>query len=233
MQNSLFLKLLLLPVFAGCVSIRPSHLEQEMTVAPDQQRLQPGITMTNSLFRATLDIKGHHLTGLLMIKRMDTVADSTRAGASMGSRQPAGKGRQDVATRIVFASEIGMTYFDLELKPGGDQVISCFGPLNKKALLNILESDFTLLTGVSPLRITKTCRQTTTRRRIYGGKAGSLKSWYTLSEEGDTLFSTAARSNMVNPVFIKYNGSLREGPSKINMDNPVIGLNMSLKLLKR
>jgi len=75
-----------------------------------------------ALFTGSLDIKKHHLTGFLLIKKME-----------------------DESYRIVFTNQIGMTFFDFEVKQNGFKVVYCFESLNRKALIRIFEKDFRAL----------------------------------------------------------------------------------------
>lgn len=75
-----------------------------------------------ALFTGAVDIKKHHLTGFLLIKKME-----------------------DDSYRIVFTNQVGMTFFDFEVKQNSFRVVYCFESLNRKALLRIFEKDFRLL----------------------------------------------------------------------------------------
>jgi len=108
MRNSWFVSILIL-VAAGCVSIKPkevtrnaSHLTMETDHPGDRFLLARENTAMSRfvLFKAALDIKKHHLSGLLVIKRMDSIEGT---GISEHVVKP--------VYRIVFANEIGMTFF--------------------------------------------------------------------------------------------------------------------------
>ena len=227
MKSSWFLSFLLVLLAAGCVSIKPLRINPDLShvmhqVSPLTHDASP---VTSHLFKATLDIKKHHLTGLLLIKRMDSVAPTTLS-------QPE-KGKKNEVYRIVFANEIGMTFFDLELKYDSFRVVSCFESLNKKALIKILETDFRLLTGIYPVQYEKVYRQTATNNQVFYAKTGRYKIWETFSPSGDTLYTTAGKSTIADPVIISFLNYEAGFPSRISLENPVIGLKMSLRLLKR
>ena len=226
MKSSWFLSFLLILPVAGCVSIKPLHINPDMSqvhqVSPGAHYVPP---VTSHLFKATLDIKKHHLTGLMLIKRMDSVAPTTL------SQQE--KEIKDEVYRIVFANEIGMTFFDLEMKYDSFRVVSCFESLNKKALIKILETDFRLLTGINPVQHEKFYRQTATNNQVFYAKTGRYKIWETFSPSGDTLYTTTGKSTIADPVIISYQNYQAGFPSRISLENPVIGLKMSLRLLKR
>ena len=135
--------------------------------------------------------------------------------------------------RIVFANEIGMTFFDLELKSDSFKVISCFESLNKKALMKILETDFRLYTGLDPVKKESFYRQSGTNKLVISARAGKYKIWQIYSPSGDTLHQTSAKSTIADPVNISY---LKYGdgfPVKITIENPFIGMKWTLRLLDR
>ena len=217
---------------AGCVTIKP----------PDVTHNQPPVTCGTSpvtcytppssshLFKATLDIRKHHLTGLLLIKRTDTIGGS---GIVSGDTLRTGAGDAPGIYRIVFFNEVGMTFFDLEMKAESFSVISCFGSLNKKTLVNILETDFRILIRTGRPGKEKTYRQAGTHNLVIAGKAGKYKTWQTYTPSGDTLLKTSSKSTIADPVMITF-GHYDDGfPKKILIENPVIGLTLSLRKLSR
>ncbi|MDB5228965.1 MAG: hypothetical protein JWN78_3158 [Bacteroidota bacterium] len=74
------------------------------------------------LFNTQVDITSHHLTGLLLMKKM-----------------------QDDTTRVVFTNEMGIKYFDFEFTENNFRVISCIRKLNKKIAINQLKKIFSLI----------------------------------------------------------------------------------------
>jgi hypothetical protein len=77
----------------------------------------------NALYKAGIDVVGHHLSGLLLIK---TLPDSS--------------------IRIVFSNEMGFKFFDFEFKPdGGFKVFYVVKQMNKKPVIKTLKKDFELI----------------------------------------------------------------------------------------
>ncbi len=213
MRNSWFVSILML-LLAGCVSIRPQHIARDKSqVMVRASRVAAYVPPeTSHLFKATLDIRKHHLTGLLMIKKM---------GDCPGTY------------RIVFMNEIGMTFFDLELKPDSLRVVSCFASLNKKALLKIIETDFRVLTCPGSLTDEHPYRQEGTGNLVVSGKSGKYKIWNTWSPAGDTLYSTAVKSTIADPANIRFDKYSDGFPVKISIENPFIGMKISLRKLAK
>ena len=221
---------------AGCASLKPAGLTRD--AQPYQVPLPNGIRGgsyasffrppdTAWLFKASMDIKKHHLTGLLLVKRAQA---QYQAGTTQPGPDP---GMEKNAFRVVFVNEIGMTYFDLEVKPDSFRVVSCFEAMNKKVLLKVLETDFRILTFPGRVTFREEFRQNGTNNRVISEKAGRYHTWQTFSASGDTLYSTGGRSKMFDLANISYLDYHDGFPSKINLENPVIGMRISLKLLKR
>ncbi len=235
-MRSLLLISFLFLLATGCVPIKPKGLTPVDTGTRDAGQVRDTaygskegrkgayfVTRHPSrvtLYKATLDIKKHHLTGLLVIKRMDS---ASAKGIAAQEDSP--------VYRIVFANEIGMTFFDLELKYDSFNVISCFESLNKRALMKIFETDFRLLTGTDTLKSTKYYKQTGTGNLVIEGNSGKYKTWQTFSPSGDTLYKYSGKSTIADPVIISYLKYSEGFPTKITLENPFIGMTLSLRLL--
>jgi hypothetical protein len=187
------------------------------------------------MFKATLDIKKHHLTGLLIVKRMDSAVPLVLPEGITSSPAPDRKARGDSQKvyRVVFMNEIGMTFFDLEIKTDSFNVISSFESLNKKALMNIFETDFRILTWAGPLKTKNTYRRQDTQNLVISGKAGKYQTWQTFSPGGDTLYTFAAKSTIADPVIIQFENYSEGFPLKITLENPFIGMKLTLRKLKK
>jgi len=85
----------------------------------------------SALFSASVDVVGHHISGLLFLKTMP-----------------------DSSQRAVFSNEAGITYFDFEWKKNGEfKTHQVLKKLRKKIVLNALRKDFELV--LVPLSIFK------------------------------------------------------------------------------
>ena len=128
-------------------------------------------------------------------------------------------------------NEVGMTFFDLEMKPGSFNVISCFASLNKPALMKIFETDFRMLITEDSLTNKKAYRQEGSGNVVVSGKTGKFKTWQTYSPAGDTLYTTAAKSTIADPVIIHFDKYKDGSPLKILIENPFIGMKLALRKL--
>jgi hypothetical protein len=105
----------------GCAS-EYSTLQPTGEYASCIDQLKPS-GMAKSWYDASVDVEGHHLGGLLLIKHMDDGSD-----------------------RIVFTSESGATIFDFEYKADGSFLIRhIVKKLDKKVITTVLRKDFDLL----------------------------------------------------------------------------------------
>lgn len=78
---------------------------------------------SSALYSASIDVVGHHISGLLFLKAMP-----------------------DSSQRAVFSNEAGITYFDFEWKKDGAfKTYQVIKKLRKKIVLNTLRKDFELV----------------------------------------------------------------------------------------
>lgn len=78
---------------------------------------------TSALYSASIDVVGHHMSGLFFLKTMP-----------------------DSSQRAVFSNEAGVTYFDFEWRKNGEfRVHRVIKKLKKKIVLNTLKKDFELV----------------------------------------------------------------------------------------
>ena len=84
-------------------------------------KFKPAITV--ALYKAQINVIGNYLSGLLLIKKMP-----------------------DSSTRMVFSSEMGLTFFDFEFsKDGAFKVYSILKKMDRKAVIKTLRKDFELI----------------------------------------------------------------------------------------
>ncbi len=85
------------------------------------QKFKPAFK--SELYKATVDVMGNHLSGLLLIKKMP-----------------------DSSTRLVFSNEMGMGFFDFEFAADGNfKVHSIMKKLDKRSVIKTLQHDFELV----------------------------------------------------------------------------------------
>ncbi len=238
--RSLWLAGILIIALSGCISIKPSDISRvtSHSVLPEFGQIISNSFDSTQLYKATLDIRKHHLKGMLMIKPIpvqNTPAPTPPGEQNTPPPTSPQKGRGEVTARgyrFTFMNEIGMTFFDLKITEDSLIVISCYEAFSKKALLKILETDFRILTMTRQLRHKEYYLQKKSERLIvYGGSGKNYKVWQTYTPAGDTLLAATAKSTLADPVFISFDQYKNGFPLKITMRNPFIGLKLSLRKL--
>ncbi|HEX3386567.1 MAG TPA: hypothetical protein VHS53_15310 [Mucilaginibacter sp.] len=112
-------------MLAGCSSVY-KNLQPATGDINDLQKFKPDFRKV--LYKAEIDVVGHHLSGLLFIK---TLPDSTI---------------RDSTIRMVFSTETGFKFFDFGFGPdGGFKVFYVVKQMNKKAVIKTLKKDFELI----------------------------------------------------------------------------------------
>lgn len=119
---------------AGCYMTQYSHSGRLNMSGPGYDELMPfppGFTM--ALYKARLEVNGREFSGLMMIKAFE-----------------------DNSYKVAFFSELGLNFFDFELRPVEGRnhlnlyVKNIYSPLDKNFLLNKFEKYFSMLLGPGP-----------------------------------------------------------------------------------
>lgn len=85
------------------------------------QKFRPDFN--NALYKAEIDVTGHHLSGLLLVKKLP-----------------------DSSIRMVFSNEMGFKFFDFEFKQNGDfNALYVVKQMDKKPVIKTLRKDFELI----------------------------------------------------------------------------------------
>lgn len=107
-------------MLAGCASVY-KNLQPATGDINHIQKFKP--VFNNTLYKAQIDVVGKHLSGLLLIKKLE-----------------------DSSTRIVFSNEMGFKFFDFEFKPNGDfNALYVVKQMDKKPVIKTLKKDFELI----------------------------------------------------------------------------------------
>ncbi|MEI8006225.1 MAG: hypothetical protein WCI48_08455 [Bacteroidota bacterium] len=210
MRSLRYLSAILLIVVVSCSPVKKSTLTEVKHDDKAPEWESPfSKDFDKAMFKASLDVRGKHLSGIALIKKTS-----------------------DTSFHFSFANEIGMTYFDLELWKDSYRCDYVFGPLNKKAFLNILQHDFRVLlfTG-SFCGNPSHYKDPVTLDNIYYYSASSLFAYF--NKENGKLTRLAGWSNLVDAVLIGLEYTQGPFPSGINILNPRIGMLLDLNLLGR
>lgn len=133
---------------------------------------------TEEVFRARIRFKERQFSGLMVVKRTE-----------MGHR-------------FAFLTEVGMTMFDLEVGKENFQLHYCFEPLNRKALINLLEKDFRRLVVFGENELAK----------VFENEAGDF--FYKWKLAGEKNFYQTHAQNIV----VIYHPSLFPDKAEVEID---------------
>jgi len=107
-------------ILAGCSSVY-KNLQPATGDINYIEKFKPDFNV--ALYKAEVDVVGHHLSGLLLIK---TLPDSS--------------------VRMVFSNEVGFKFFDFEFKPDGAfKAYYVVKQMDKKPVIKTLRKDFELM----------------------------------------------------------------------------------------
>jgi hypothetical protein len=209
MKNSWFHNSLLISILwivnSSSISAQPTRNVHEQVVITHTIF---DSTFKKALFKGSLDIGKHHLTGLFFIKR---ISDDT--------------------FRIVFSNEIGMNYFDLESKEDSLIIHSCFPSLNRKSLLQLIDNDIRYL--VFPLRNIikiKTIQSKDSGLILYGIKSKKGSFIYSITKESGRICRIQTKHAIMGKTDIHLEYAANN-IRKIIITNPTIGLLLHMTLL--
>jgi len=108
-------------ILAGCGSRVYKNLQPATGDINYIEKFRPDFRL--ALYKAEIDVTGHHLSGLLLFK---TLPDSS--------------------VRVVFSNEMGFKFFDFEFKPGGGfKTYYVVKQMDKKPVIKTLKKDFELV----------------------------------------------------------------------------------------
>jgi hypothetical protein len=162
-----------------------------------------------ALYKGSMDISKYHFSGIFLLKKTS-----------------------ERSFRIVFSNELGMSFYDLELK--GDEFIvhSCMPLLNKAPLLKLLEHDFRLLlvpdTTIFMMKRGRSPNRDLTVFAIASAR-GSFHNTYEIDSGRIRRIQTSRSSSVRTDLQIPgYEGKL---PRKITISNPTIRLHVQMTLL--
>ena len=212
MRNLSFVSLFLISILlSGCSTLKPFGLKPcqdgadslALTRSPYKDRFD------KLLFKASLDIRKEHLTGLLLVKRMP---DST--------------------IQIGFANEIGMTFFTFIIREDGFEAPYVFEPMNRKPLISIFRTCFELMLEYETDPKSRSILCNSEEDFVSAGsRSGRYKAWSTIyrsPSKGSVLYGM---NNFWDRTRIIFSDVSNGVPQTVSVSTPMVGLEMELKLL--
>ncbi len=189
---------------SSCVSYTTGYKEANVVSITPESPLANGYNVL--LYKTQIDYKEKHFSGLFYFK---AISDSVK--------------------RVVFMSEIGLSFFDFEFNNGEFEVKSCQEFFNKKAIINILRNDLELLVKKPQFsKIREYKNDTSALKKIsLKGKSGKLNYFYPQTQELSQIVKP--RGILKTCVCLSnYDESI---PKSILIEHPSLNLKMSLQLL--
>ncbi len=211
MRNSHFSRVLLLAILmlACTLSLEAQKPGFTFNQTGRWNPLYPG-DFEKALYRATLDVMNHHMTGMMLIKRTS-----------------------DSSFRINFSNEVGMTFFDLEITDKEMKKIAVFPDMDRKSLLSMLEIDFRLLLfrdhTIKKMNTQDDCMKDSLM--LHNAVSDWGKYTYTVHCWGLNLKSIASTKKGFTRAILDFQYLAAPVPSKVIIRNPSIRLNLRLSLL--
>lgn len=210
MRSSLFSKYLLF-IFM-CIGISALTMGQTTENIAEQHLYKTSIfdsSFTKVLYKGSLDISKHHLTGLFFLKRIS--ANSVR---------------------IVFSNELGMNYFDLELKGNKLIIHSCFPSLKRTSLLHLIENDFRLLmVPDTTIKRIKHIESKDPELLVFRVKSARGYFLYTYARGTGKIWRIQTTHSIIGKTDLRVDGDDRYYPAKVNISNPTIRLHLHMIFL--
>ena len=193
-------------IFSGCHSyyknLRPTTADPQCINAIRPQGL------TTSWFNASIDVVGKHISGLLLIKKME-----------------------NETTRIVFTNEMGIAFFDFEFSYDGNFTVKkIIHQLDKKPVIEILRKDFFLLLAF-PFQ--EKLRAWQNGNELYLGVVKGSEKWYfTTTHDCSSLATLELGSDRKQKVRIILEGDSKS-PQNILITHLTFQMTIKLKKISK
>lgn len=203
--------LLAFPFFFLLICVLPGLAQRPDFTLRQSERWQPAFadTFSKALYKTRLEIGKNKLSGVMFLKR---TTDST--------------------IRLVYANEIGMTYFDLELSGTWDTIHAIFPSMDRKAFLKILLEDLRILLfrdmTITKLELEKNPHDDI---REYRTKSKRGTASYFADRDSKRLLRHKSARNRMQRAEIRYTYGEVVPPVKVYIVNPTIRLHIYMDLL--
>lgn len=202
--------LLLISLLALLHSCIPLHKKLQVATADISrvQKFRP--VFTTALYKATVDVTGNHLSGLLLIKKMP-----------------------DSSTRLVFSSEMGLGFFDFEFGPAGEfKVHSIMKKMNRRPVIKTLQHDFELVLMNNLQAATGSVRTGDNLLYFIFPQAKGFNYYITDAQAGQLVRMERASNKkvIVEGVMKDYRNGI---PDSIGLSHKTFEFNIGLKRIER
>ncbi len=193
--------------FYSCAPKAYQQLVQVAGNAACVYKFQP--QFERALYRATVDVTGNHLSGILLIKQMP-----------------------NSATRLLFTNEAGFIIFDFEFSRSGTFIVhSIVENMNKDAVKQTLKKDFQLILFNIPAGVLKPYRFKNQKEgeKYFAYHEGKDYYYYITNAECSQLLRME-RGNSLKKVMEAYSGAVKDKvPDNIKIHHTNFNFDINLK----
>lgn len=134
---------------------------------------------TATKYKATIDVLNKHFSGLVIVKKTDSVT-----------------------THVVFITELGMKMFDLEKKDTSLQMVYVFEPMNKPNLISVLKTNFKNMLLMDVYEKSISIGQTKKKEKVYEVKNLKESRYFIIKEpnqlEKQAVFYKNKKASLIN-----------------------------------
>lgn len=201
-----FLLYSVLLAVTGCASAYRGMTDAERETAC-AERIRPAGIPTG-WFTTGVDVMGRHMSGLLLIKNME------------GGE-----------TRAVFTSEAGVTFFDFGFTGNDFKVYRIIPQLDRKAVVNLLRKDFSLLLGI-PFRNGSYNTMKLNDELYFGVTQKKETAYFITGKDCGTLLRLELSSPRKKKVTISLDGDSRD-PDSVVIRHHTFDMVITLKKIEK
>ncbi len=162
------------------------------------------VNYTTELYQAAINISGRHISGLLYFKNMG-----------------------DSATRVVFTSETGITFFDFEFADPGFRVVKIIDKLDRKPVISTLKKDIGLIIRHNLKGMPHAYMQDD-HYFYYGYRSGTETNWYITNQECSKLLRIESATKKKKKVAVELFGYGPSLPDSVFINHPGFKFNITL-----
>ncbi len=186
---------------AGCASY-PGKLIATSAIPDCPGKFRP--VFTANWYTASIDVVGHHLSGLLLFKTMP-----------------------DSSTRIVFTNEAGITYFDYAFSANGEfEVKQSLNQFNRKAVTQTLRKDLELILMQHPSFETPLSFNNEIWHPVHQAKETD---YYITDAACNTLLRIEKTGKGKKKVVLHRTGQIEAAPDSVHLQHFTFAMQISLK----
>jgi hypothetical protein len=172
------------------------------------QKFRPQFKTT--WYKATVDVIGKHISGLLLIKAMP-----------------------DSSKRVVFTNEVGVTFFDFGFASDGSfKVYQIIEQMDKKVVITLLRKDFELIM-MGRLKNAKLTSFTQNEEIFYALPGKKETDYFITDKECGSLLRIEKASKRTKKIEVKLWGAQQQPPDSVHLKHFTFDMQIGLNKIQR